>query len=94
MLGSEETFHQKLIVPGPVTVVWNEVVWLSPMRPLRAASVASRLTAVWPTHGGVPFVVQRNVGASSASASGTNWFTMSAALELTAPPAGLLMSTE
>src|SRR5262245_38442385 len=94
LVASEETFHQKLTVPGPVTVVWNELVAVWPIFPLRAAWSPSWLTVVWPTQGGLPLVVQTRFVALSASGSGTRRLTWSVALELVAAPAALLTKTE
>src|SRR5258708_37212328 len=42
----EDTFHQKLSVPGPLTVVSIHVCWLSITEPLCAASIPSWVTFV------------------------------------------------
>src|SRR6266513_1451296 len=82
---SEETFHQKLTVTGPVTVVCMELEALLPKAPLRAASAPSWVTAVWPTHPDVPLVAQGRLVASSASARDTKVATVSNALALATP---------
>src|SRR5947209_7852246 len=76
---SDETFHQKLTVTGPVTVVCMELDALLPRAPLRAASTPSWVTAVWPTQPDVPLVVQRRLAASSASGKGAKTATVSSA---------------
>src|SRR5882757_8044826 len=87
---SEETFHQKLTVAGPVTVVCMELEPLLPIAPLRAASTPSWLMLVWPTHGGAPFVVQVRVVASRAAGNGTSAVMARSALELVKLVAALL----
>ena len=94
MFVSEETFHQKLTVPGPVTVVCMEPEFPSLTAPLRAASTPSCVTAGCPIHGGDPLVVQVQVGVSSASAREINGVTASSALELVTVPPGPVTTTE
>src|SRR5947209_15471464 len=67
LLVSEETFHQKLRAPGPVTMVCMEFEALSPVAPLRAASTPSLETTDWPIQPEGPRVVQVNVVVSRAS---------------------------
>ena len=85
---SDETFHQKLRVPGPVTVVCTQLSSLCPRMPLRAASTPSCVLVVCVSHEASPPVVQANSGASKASPNaGTLLSTMvSTALELRAQP--------
>src|SRR5882757_1004579 len=74
---SEETFHQKLTVTGPVTVVCMELEALLPKAPLRAASTPSWVMAVWPTHPVGPLVAQVRLAPSSASGRETKVATVS-----------------
>src|SRR5206468_7011877 len=90
---SEETFHQKLTVPGPVTLVRRELEASSPGAPLRAASTPSCVTVGCPTHGAESLVVQTQPGVSKASANGRIGVTVSRALELVTLPAALLTTT-
>jgi hypothetical protein len=90
---SEETFHQKLNVIGPVTEVSIHADALWAINGLRAASMPSRLTAPWPTQPGAPFVVQIRPGVSSAVASGILVNTVSVAFVLVAEPRALLTVT-
>ena len=94
MLGSEDTFHQKLTVPGPVTVVCIEPEVPSATGPLRAASTPSWLTINWPTHGAELLVVHTQAGVSSASARKINGVTLSSASELVTLPAEPVTTTE
>src|SRR5829696_4827012 len=71
LFGSLETFHQKLNVPGPFTVVSNVVAWLCVIGPLRPASMPSSDTRGWPIQAADPLVSQIQLVASSASGSGT-----------------------
>src|SRR5438132_547542 len=91
---SEETFHQKLRVIGPMAMVCMELDALLPIPPLRAASTWSWVKLVLPTHGGFPFVVHVKRGVSSASARGSKGVTIKDALALTMLPAALTITTE
>ena len=90
----EETFHQKLIVPGPRIVVCTEAEPLCGTSWMRAESAPSCATAIWPTHAGEPLVAQTKFVVSSASASGTSVLTVSAAFMLFAVPTALPTTTE
>ena len=94
MAGSEETFHQKVSTPGPVTVANREAVPLSRMPVLCAASTPSWVTTAWPIQEGEALVVQASPGASTASASVIRGVTVRKALKLVTAPAGLEMTTE
>src|ERR1043165_2561718 len=91
---SDETFHQKLSVPGPTTVVCIEFEPLLPIVALRAASVPSCDTIVWPSHDGEPFVVHVRFVVSSAVLRGTIGVTTSTAFELTLNASKLLTAIE
>jgi hypothetical protein len=93
LLVSEETFHQKLTVPGPVTFVRRALESSSPAALLRAASTPSCVTVACPTHGAESLVVQTQSGVSKASASGRTGVTVSRALELVTLPTALLTTT-
>src|SRR6266508_4010361 len=91
---SEDTFHQKLTVPGPVTVVCRVPELPSPTAPLRAASTPSCVTTDCPIQGGEPLVVQTQAGVSKVSANETNGVTVRTAPELVVVPAALPTTTE
>ena len=90
---SEETFHQKRSVPGPVMIVWNDDDWLCVTGPLRPASTPSCATSAWPTQFALPPDVMENV-VSNASGSGSSGVTESGAFELTSAPCAVVMTTE
>src|SRR5437763_12182691 len=69
LLASEETFHQKLTVAGPATMVCMELEALLPMAPLCAASTPSWVMFVWHSHGALASVVQVKAGVSRDSAN-------------------------
>src|SRR5439155_24057762 len=64
---SEDTFHQNVSVPGPVTVVSSHDSWLSKTNPLCAASTPSCVAEERPDHKALPPVIQTRLGSSSAS---------------------------
>src|SRR5436189_247400 len=69
LLVSDETFHQKLSVPGPVMVLNAVTAELLLMAPLCAASTPSCETRLWPNHAGVPIVSQARVASVSKTCS-------------------------
>src|SRR5688572_17437300 len=91
---SQETFHQKVNVPGPLTVVSNVVVWLCVMMPLRPASTPSRAITGCPIHGAEPVISQIKFVASSATGNGTAGVTDKVAGWLTRFPEMFPMMTE
>src|SRR2546421_12791236 len=94
LLVSEETFHQKLSMAGPLAVVCMELEPLFPTAPLRAASTPSCVTRGWPTQTGLPTVVQLQVGISSASTRGRTGVTVKTATTLVALPDEFVTNTE
>ena len=91
--GSLETFHQKLTVVRPVTVVWNHADALCASTGLRAASTPSCVTAPLPIHVAAPFVVHGRPAVSSARARLRFVKTASVAIELGTVPTALLTMT-
>ena len=65
----DDTFHQKLSVPGPVTVVCSVEDWLLVMAPLRAAEMPSWVVFVCENQLVAPLVDQTRLVLFRASAS-------------------------
>src|SRR5260370_27012588 len=92
---SEETFHQKVKVPGPLTVLSSSDCWLSLIAPLCAATIPSWVILVWANQGALPWVIQVRLGASSAGPSGKDvGRTTTVATRLVTAWEGLLTRTE
>src|SRR4051812_9361873 len=82
----DETFHQKLSVPGPFVVVLKVDVCPSAISPLRPAANPSCDTFVNPCQTVSPPVAHGRLVAFSASGSGTVGITTSVAIALVTDP--------
>src|SRR5258706_6370181 len=80
---SEETFHQNVNLPGPVTMVCNRDCWKLPMAPLWTADWPLWVTLLWPNQGASPLVNQLSpVSSSDWPSAGRNGVTTSVMVRL------------
>src|SRR5262249_31328723 len=91
---SEETFHQKVNVPGPVTVVLSREDWPSKIGPACPAAIPSCEGLVTPCQWRAPSVTQTKPVELRAKSSGTVGITVSVATELVAEPDVLVTTTK
>src|ERR1035441_658889 len=91
---SDETFHQNVRVPGPVTAVCRTVCWLSEICPLWAAAMPSCVTEISVSQGAfVGPVVQVRFVAFKAAARVRLYGMINCAIRLVTAPRRLVTMT-